>query len=150
MRAASDASRDRAPEPPVLEARGIVKHFGRVIALDHTDFDLRANEILGVIGDNGAGKSTSSKYLAGAIIPDTGEVLEGLRLPRAPHHLLRGTTITNPPDANCLTSPRHQREHAPAQVFARVRGVAFGFRGQLGSYIFLEIVVGIRIEPPAH
>ena len=75
MSAARDASRDGAPEPPVLEARGIVKHFGRVVALDHADFDLRANEILGVIGDNGAGKSTLIKVLAGAIIPDTGEVL---------------------------------------------------------------------------
>ncbi len=60
---------------PVLEARNIVKRFGRVTALDHADFDLRENEILGVIGDNGAGKSTLIKVLAGAIIPDSGEVL---------------------------------------------------------------------------
>jgi fructose transport system ATP-binding protein len=60
---------------PVLEARGLVKHYGRVVALDHADFDLRPNEILGVIGDNGAGKSTLIKVLAGAIIPDQGQVL---------------------------------------------------------------------------
>src|SRR3954470_14018974 len=59
----------------VLEARGLVKHYGRVVALDHADFELKANEILGVIGDNGAGKSTLIKVLAGAIIPDAGEVL---------------------------------------------------------------------------
>jgi fructose transport system ATP-binding protein len=59
---------------PVLQARGIVKRFGRVTALDHADFDLLPNEILGVIGDNGAGKSTLIKVLAGAIIPDQGEI----------------------------------------------------------------------------
>ena len=60
---------------PVLQARGIVKRFGRVVALDHADFDLLPNEILGVIGDNGAGKSTLIKVLAGAVIPDQGEIL---------------------------------------------------------------------------
>ncbi|CAN5173469.1 ATP-binding cassette domain-containing protein [soil metagenome] len=78
MSAALDMDRDAAPAPAavrVLEARGVVKHFGRVVALDHADFDLKANEILGVIGDNGAGKSTLIKVLAGAIAPDAGEVL---------------------------------------------------------------------------
>ena len=60
---------------PVLEARGLVKRFGRVVALDHADFELQPDEILAVIGDNGAGKSTLIKVLAGAIIPDAGEVL---------------------------------------------------------------------------
>ena len=64
MSAALDTSRDASPVPadqPVLQARGLVKHYGRVVALDHADFDLRPNEILGVIGDNGAGKSTLIK-----------------------------------------------------------------------------------------
>ena len=60
---------------PILQTRGIVKHFGRVTALDHADFDLMPNEILGVIGDNGAGKSTLIKVIAGAIMPDAGEIL---------------------------------------------------------------------------
>jgi len=59
---------------PILQARDIVKHFGRVVALDHADFDLKADEILGVIGDNGAGKSTLIKMLAGALLPDQGEI----------------------------------------------------------------------------
>ena len=59
---------------PILEARNIVKRFGRVVALDHADFDLKPNEILGVIGDNGAGKSTLIKMLAGALTPDQGEI----------------------------------------------------------------------------
>ena len=42
----------------VMEARGLVKRYGHVTALDHADFELRAAEILAVIGDNGAGTST--------------------------------------------------------------------------------------------
>jgi fructose transport system ATP-binding protein len=76
--AAVDMGTVAAPSPaeqPVLEARGIVKRYGRVVALDHADFELRPHEILGVIGDNGAGKSTLIKVLAGAVSPDSGEVL---------------------------------------------------------------------------
>ncbi|GEM83616.1 ATP-binding cassette domain-containing protein [Meiothermus hypogaeus] len=64
-----------APKPKVvLEARGLVKRYGHVTALDGADFELREGEILAVIGDNGAGKSTLIKALSGAIIPDAGEI----------------------------------------------------------------------------
>ncbi|OFX23693.1 MAG: sugar ABC transporter ATP-binding protein [Anaeromyxobacter sp. RBG_16_69_14] len=60
---------------PVLEARGLVKRYGHVTALDGADFLLLPGEILAVIGDNGAGKSTLIKALSGAVIPDAGEIL---------------------------------------------------------------------------
>jgi fructose transport system ATP-binding protein len=59
---------------PILMARGLVKRYGRVTALDHADFDLYPGEILAVIGDNGAGKSSLIKALCGAVIPDSGEI----------------------------------------------------------------------------
>ncbi|MDB5506326.1 MAG: FrcA [Devosia sp.] len=59
---------------PVLEAKGLMKRYGRVVALDNADFELRSNEILAVIGDNGAGKSTLIKALCGAVAPDQGEI----------------------------------------------------------------------------
>ena len=63
---------------PILKARGLVKRYGKVTALDDCDFELMPGEILAVIGDNGAGKSSLIKALSGAVIPDEGEVeLEG-------------------------------------------------------------------------
>ena len=59
----------------VLEARKIVKRYGHVTALDGANLELRAGEVLAVIGDNGAGKSTMVKVLCGAVIPDEGQVL---------------------------------------------------------------------------
>lgn len=59
----------------VLQARGMSKHYGHVVAMDNTDFDLRAGEILAVIGDNGAGKSTLIKALTGAVTPDEGQLI---------------------------------------------------------------------------
>ena len=59
---------------PVLQAKGLVKHYGRVVALDHSNLELYPGEVLGVIGDNGAGKSTLIKCFSGAVIPDSGEI----------------------------------------------------------------------------
>ena len=58
----------------VMQAKGLVKRYGQVTALDGADFELRAGEILAVIGDNGAGKSSLIKALSGATIPDEGEI----------------------------------------------------------------------------
>lgn len=63
---------------PILTARSLVKRYGRVTALDSADFDLYPGEILAVIGDNGAGKSSLIKAISGAVTPDEGEIrLEG-------------------------------------------------------------------------
>jgi fructose transport system ATP-binding protein len=59
---------------PILKARGLVKRYGRVTALDHCDFDLMPGEILAVIGDNGAGKSTLIKAISGAVVPEEGQI----------------------------------------------------------------------------
>ena len=59
----------------VLQAKGINKRYGKVVALDNADLELYKNEVLGVIGDNGAGKSTLIKALCGAVQPDSGEIL---------------------------------------------------------------------------
>jgi fructose transport system ATP-binding protein len=60
---------------PVLQARGLIKRYGHVTALDGCDFEVLPGEILAVIGDNGAGKSSLIKALSGATVPDEGEIL---------------------------------------------------------------------------
>ena len=66
---------------PMLRARGLNKRYGRVTALDDCDFELMPGEILAVIGDNGAGKTSLIKALSGAINPDSGDIyLEGKKV----------------------------------------------------------------------
>ena len=75
--------------PPVVEMDNIKKHFGAVQALRGVDLKLHHNEVLGLVGDNAAGKSTLMKVLSGAYIPDGGDILiEGAK-----------TTFANPMDA---------------------------------------------------
>jgi|TARA_B110000908_G_scaffold166638_1_gene218089 fructose transport system ATP-binding protein len=59
---------------PVLRARGLMKRYGTVVAMNGTDFDLYPDEVLGVIGDNGAGKTTLIRALSGATAPDHGTI----------------------------------------------------------------------------
>lgn len=60
---------------PVVQMKGISKSFGAVQALRGVDLTLRHNEVLGLVGDNAAGKSTLMKVLSGAYSPDEGEIL---------------------------------------------------------------------------
>ena len=63
---------------PILKGRNLTKRYGKVTALNRCDFDLMPGEILAVIGDDGAGKSTLIKAVSGAVTPDEGTVsLEG-------------------------------------------------------------------------
>jgi fructose transport system ATP-binding protein len=64
----------RQGQTPVLQARNLTKRYGRVVAIDGSDLELYQNEILAVIGDNGAGKSSLIKALSGALVPDSGEI----------------------------------------------------------------------------
>jgi simple sugar transport system ATP-binding protein len=59
---------------PILEARGLSRSFGHVRALDEADFDVEAGEVVALIGDNGAGKSTMVKALSGNLELDFGEI----------------------------------------------------------------------------
>src|SRR5881409_1153896 len=63
-----------SPVPPLLEARNVQKHFGRVVALREGNFVLRPNEVHAIVGDNGAGKSTLIKIISGVYHADDGEI----------------------------------------------------------------------------
>lgn len=76
----------------VVEMRGISKRFGTVEALNSVDLELRRGELLGLVGDNAAGKSTLMKTLFGSVIPDAGEIfIEGAK-----------AELRNPRDAQAL------------------------------------------------
>jgi ribose transport system ATP-binding protein len=60
---------------PILELRGVSKRYGGAVALEQVDFDLRSGEIHGLIGENGAGKSTMMKLLSGVYDDYSGELL---------------------------------------------------------------------------
>jgi ribose transport system ATP-binding protein len=83
---------------PDLEARGITKRFGGVVALQDVDFEASRGEVHALIGENGAGKSTFIKVVTGAVRPDAGE----LRLFGEQLH---------------LRTPRQARQRGVAAVF---------------------------------
>lgn len=63
----------------IVDMKGIRKQFGGKIALDGAELSLHQGEILGLVGDNGAGKSTMLKILSGVQKKDAGEILVGGR-----------------------------------------------------------------------
>jgi D-xylose transport system ATP-binding protein len=62
-------------DTPLLEIRGLSKTFGSVQALTEVDFEVRAGEVMALVGDNGAGKSTLIKCIAGIHGYDSGEIV---------------------------------------------------------------------------
>jgi fructose transport system ATP-binding protein len=60
--------------PPLIQARGLTKYYGTIVASEEVDFDLGHGEIVAIVGDNGAGKSTLVKMISGAVTPDAGEI----------------------------------------------------------------------------
>ncbi len=76
---------------PLLELRGLSKHYGAIEALNGVDMTLEPGEILGLMGDNGAGKSTLVKIIAGNFPASSGEI----RLQDKPVHFHRPTDARN-------------------------------------------------------
>jgi simple sugar transport system ATP-binding protein len=114
---------------PLLEARGIVKSFGRVRALRGADFTVYPGEVVALIGDNGAGKSTLVKTLSGVHPADAGEIrFEG-----------RPVTLSNPTEARELGIETVYQDLAlapdlesSANLFLGREEVRSGLLGRLG------------------
>ena len=71
---------------PVIQARGLVKHYGEVRAVDGIDFDVLRGECFGMLGPNGAGKTTTVKMLNRLVEPSAGRVtVEGEDVARPRH-----------------------------------------------------------------
>lgn len=78
----ASASHRNGPEgPPIVEMRGISKHYGGIAALEDVDFHVNRGEVVALLGDNGAGKSTLIKILAGAVVASSGVVkIDGIEV----------------------------------------------------------------------
>jgi ABC-2 type transport system ATP-binding protein len=63
---------DADPDAPPVRARGLVKRYGRITAVDHVDLTVSRGDVYGYLGPNGAGKTTSLRMLLGLIRPDEG------------------------------------------------------------------------------
>lgn len=63
-----------ATAPPVLAARAVSVHYGAAVAVDHVTMEFPSGSVTALVGDNGAGKSSFIKVLAGAILPTTGHL----------------------------------------------------------------------------
>src|SRR5437667_1930556 len=60
---------------PIIQVKERHKRFGGLVAVDHVSLDIHPGEVVGLLGDNGAGKATLIKMISGAYKPDGGQVL---------------------------------------------------------------------------
>jgi ABC-type branched-subunit amino acid transport system ATPase component len=73
------------PERPTLSIRDVTKRFGGLVAVNGVSFDLARNEVLGLIGPNGSGKTTMLNLISGALRPTAGTIcLDGKDVTAAP------------------------------------------------------------------
>ena len=118
--------------PPLIEARGVTKSFGRVVALRGADFAAWPGDVSALVGDNGAGKSTLIKIFSGALQPDGGELF----LDGQPMH------ISSPAEARQLGIETVYQDLALAPSLDVASNLFLGRearqRGLLGAIGFLD------------
>ena len=137
----SAASRETvatASEPPLIEVRDLVKHFGPVVALAGVSLTVRAGEVHCLLGDNGAGKSTLIKTLSGVHRPNAGDFLfEG-----------RPVTFSSPREALDLGIATVFQDLAMIPLLSITRNFFMGrepVKNRLGPFSFMDMEDADRI-----
>lgn len=114
-----------SPAVPALELRSASKSFGRVAALRGASLAAYRGEVLGIVGDNGAGKSTMLKTLSGIHLPDTGTMLvDG-----------REVTFASPKEANHAGIATVQQDLALVEVLDVATNMALGNLPRRGLFV---------------
>ena len=127
-------------EMSIVEMRNIVKNFGAVHALRGVDLTLGKNEVLGLVGDNAAGKSTLMKVLSGAYIPDGGEIfIEGQKV-----------QFTNPQEARRLGVGMVYQDFALANNLDVSSNIFLGREVTRLNLGLLKVMNKRRMEQEAH
>jgi simple sugar transport system ATP-binding protein len=127
-------------DTPIVEMQTIKKSFGAVQALRGVDLMLRQNEVMGLVGDNAAGKSTLMKVLSGAYIPDEGDIyIEGQKV-----------HIANPEDSRRLGIEMLYQDYALANNLDVASNVFLGREMVRLNLGLLKVMNKRRMEQEAH
>jgi len=128
---------------PLIQARGLTKYYGTIVASEDVDFSLGHGEIVAIVGDNGAGKSTLVKMISGAVTPDSGEICVDGEL----------ATIRNPIEARSYGIETIYQDLAMPANLDVVTNIYLGRerrrRGPLGLLGAIDRK-GMRVEAKAH
>ncbi len=83
-----DAAAAADPGAPMVEVRGLTRRFGALVAVDRLDFTVRRGELFGLVGPDGAGKTTTLRMLAGVLRPSAGDArLDGVSVAHDPENV---------------------------------------------------------------
>ncbi|MFI5399582.1 MAG: ABC transporter ATP-binding protein [SAR324 cluster bacterium] len=158
------------PEASYFAARALHKRFGGIVAVEDLSVELRRGELVGLIGPNGSGKTTTINLVAGALKPDSGSItLEGARMSGMPAYafarvgvartfqvprLFKRMTVIENLIVPALTSPRSSRKEAEARArevlaFLRLEQLAHAFARTLsgGQQKLLELGRALMLRP---
>jgi ribose transport system ATP-binding protein len=147
---------DVAPDlqAPALRLTGISKSFGKVVAVDDVSLEIRRNEVVGLIGENGAGKSSLLKILTGIYQPDSGTIeAHGVAVKfRRPQDALSAGIAVVHQEQSLLTNLSVAENIAMSEVAGKDKGVTFGwYRWKRLNQTAREVLarVGSNVDPRA-